>query len=217
MSNAAPVSISTAVIDADDTRRARLLGLVAENPEFHLIGEARTTRAAILSLSRLQPELLIAVSDAQEPNQSSDPMMLLQAMTHSTVVLVGDHGPARIAELAITVFSLALPEVDSALPGLLQHISQQRIESSNRIAARILARARASRTIAYATMPSPRQMEVLQHLLEGQSHRAIANGLGISQATVDRHVADLFVKLNVASREQAIARASELGWLCPSG
>ena len=210
------MSISTAVIDADDTRRAHLLDLVTANPEFHLIGEARTTRAAVLSLTRLQPELLVAVTDAQEPNRSSDPLMLLQAMTHSTVVLVGDHGLPTMGELAITVFALALPELDSALPGLLQRISQQRIESSNRIAARILARARASRTIAHATMPSPRQMEVLQHLSEGQSHRAVANALGISQATVDRHVADLFVKLNAASREQAIARASELGWLCPS-
>ena len=210
------MSISAAVVDADDTRRAHLLELVAANPEFHLIGEARTTRAAILSLSRLQPELLIAVSDAQEPNQSTDPVMLLQAMTPSTLVLVGDDGPLTMRELAIIVFALPLPEVDSALPGLLHRISQQRIESSNRIAARILARARASRTIAHATMPSPRQMDVLQHLSKGQSHRAIANALGISQATVDRHVADLFVKLNVASRQQAIARASQLGWLCPS-
>jgi len=211
------MSISTAVIDADDTRRADLLHLVAANREFHLIGEARTTRAAILSLSRLQPELLIAVIDGQKPSHSSDPMTLLQAMTHSTVVLVGDHGPPTMGELAITVFALALPELDSTLPGLLQHIAQQRIESSNRIAARILARTRASRTIPHATMPSPRQIEVLQHLSEGESHRAIASVLGISQATVDRHVADLFVKLHVASREQAIARALELGWLCQSG
>src|SRR5215203_1760757 len=115
MSNAARMSISAAVIDADDTRRAHLLDLVAANPKFHLISEARTTRAAILSMSRLQPELLIAVSDAQEPNHSSDPIMLLQAMMPSTVVLVGEHGPLTMRELSIIVFALPLPEVDSAL------------------------------------------------------------------------------------------------------
>jgi DNA-binding CsgD family transcriptional regulator len=56
-------------------------------------------------------------------------------------------------------------------------------------------------------------MEVLQHLQAGQSHRDIARAMGISQSTVDRHVADLYVKLHVRSREQAIARAAELAWL----
>jgi LuxR family transcriptional regulator, maltose regulon positive regulatory protein len=61
--------------------------------------------------------------------------------------------------------------------------------------------------------PSPRQMEILYYLAAGQSHRAIGDTLGISQATVDRHVANLYINLRVSSRQQAIDRARELGWL----
>ena len=61
--------------------------------------------------------------------------------------------------------------------------------------------------------PSPRQLEILRHLKDGHSHRSIGERLGISQATVDRHVANLYIKMGVSSRQQAVKRASELGWL----
>jgi ATP/maltotriose-dependent transcriptional regulator MalT len=61
--------------------------------------------------------------------------------------------------------------------------------------------------------PSPREMEVLSHLAAGRSHRAIGEILGISQTTVDRHVANLYIKLSVSSCQQAVERARELNWL----
>jgi ATP/maltotriose-dependent transcriptional regulator MalT len=64
-----------------------------------------------------------------------------------------------------------------------------------------------------APRPSPRQLEILHHLVAGRSHRSTGEILGISQTTVDRHVANLYIKLHVSSRQQAIERARELGWL----
>jgi DNA-binding NarL/FixJ family response regulator len=61
--------------------------------------------------------------------------------------------------------------------------------------------------------PSPRQLEILRHLQEGRSHRSIGETLGISQATVDRHVANLYIKMGVSSRQEAIHQAGVLGWL----
>ena len=60
---------------------------------------------------------------------------------------------------------------------------------------------------------SPRQLEILLQLTSGRTHRNIAERLGISRATVDRHVADIYIKLRVSSRARALARARELGWL----
>lgn len=58
---------------------------------------------------------------------------------------------------------------------------------------------------------SARELEVLRLLAGGKSNRAIATELGISERTVDRHVSNLYTKLDVSSRAAATAFAYEHG------
>jgi LuxR family transcriptional regulator, maltose regulon positive regulatory protein len=60
---------------------------------------------------------------------------------------------------------------------------------------------------------SARELEVLQLLAGGAPNRAIAEELVVTLDTVKRHVSNLFNKLGVANRTQAVARARELGLL----
>jgi DNA-binding CsgD family transcriptional regulator len=56
-----------------------------------------------------------------------------------------------------------------------------------------------------------RELEVLQHLAAGQRNRTIASALNISENTVKFHVRNLFRKLDVGSRTEAIALAHSHG------
>ena len=56
---------------------------------------------------------------------------------------------------------------------------------------------------------SPRELEILRGLAAGKSNRAIADELVISERTVDRHVSNIFAKLDVSSRAAATAYAYE--------
>ena len=56
---------------------------------------------------------------------------------------------------------------------------------------------------------SAREAEVLHLLAAGKTNRAIAAELGISERTVDRHVSNIFTKLDVSSRSAATAYAYE--------
>jgi DNA-binding CsgD family transcriptional regulator len=58
---------------------------------------------------------------------------------------------------------------------------------------------------------SPRELEVLRHLAGGRTNRDIAEELGISERTVDRHVSNLYTKLDVSTRAAATAWAFEHG------
>lgn len=60
---------------------------------------------------------------------------------------------------------------------------------------------------------TPREREVLALLAEGLSDKQIARRLGVAPATVKRHNANLYGKLEVSSRTQALARARELALL----
>jgi DNA-binding NarL/FixJ family response regulator len=56
-----------------------------------------------------------------------------------------------------------------------------------------------------------REDEVLELIARGQSNAEIARRLEISDKTVRNHVANVFNKLRVADRSQAIVRAREAG------
>ena len=58
---------------------------------------------------------------------------------------------------------------------------------------------------------SPRELEVLEELIHGRSNKEIARALDMTEHTVKYHLKNLFAKLKVERRGQAIARARELG------
>lgn len=58
---------------------------------------------------------------------------------------------------------------------------------------------------------SPREMEILHHLTEGQSNKRIALDLGISDGTVKLHVKSILKKLGLHSRVEAAVLAVREG------
>ncbi|MFN8532479.1 MAG: alpha/beta fold hydrolase [Dehalococcoidia bacterium] len=70
---------------------------------------------------------------------------------------------------------------------------------------------RASSGEGLAHTLSPRELEVLRLLAEGLQNRDIASRLGVSPATVRRHLANTFIKLDVSTRAGAAAFAFRHG------
>ena len=60
---------------------------------------------------------------------------------------------------------------------------------------------------------SERELEILQLIAEGLKNREISDRLYLSQNTVKAHNRNIFSKLGVNSRTQAVARARALGIL----
>jgi LuxR family maltose regulon positive regulatory protein len=60
---------------------------------------------------------------------------------------------------------------------------------------------------------SERELEVLRLIADGLSNAEIAEKLVIAQGTVKRHINNIYGKLGVGSRTQAVAKAREMGLL----
>lgn len=60
-----------------------------------------------------------------------------------------------------------------------------------------------------------REIEVLTLVARGYTNKAIGVQLGISDRTVQGHLAHIFAKLQASSRTEAVMRAVSLGWLPP--
>jgi DNA-binding NarL/FixJ family response regulator len=59
-------------------------------------------------------------------------------------------------------------------------------------------------------------LQVLRLVATGRTNRSIGGALQLSEKTVARHVANIFLKLDVSSRAAATAYAFEHGLIFPS-
>jgi DNA-binding NarL/FixJ family response regulator len=70
---------------------------------------------------------------------------------------------------------------------------------------------RARETAKALSTLTPREREVLGLVAEGKSTRQVATRLGLSIRTVETHISNLYQKLGVQTRVQAVYRAHDLG------
>jgi DNA-binding response OmpR family regulator len=64
--------------------------------------------------------------------------------------------------------------------------------------------------------PNPltsREMEVLRLLAAGKTYKQVATALALSQSTVRNHLHNVYHKLNVVDRAQAVIVSRERGWI----
>src|SRR4051812_31704683 len=108
---------------------------------------------------------------------------------------------------------------------LLKGADEEEILHAVRAVARgeaIFGAALATRIAAYFAAPPPsppdtfptltaRELEVLTLVAQGMSNTAIASRLFLSHKTVRNHVSNIFAKLQVADRAEAIIRARRVG------
>ena len=70
-----------------------------------------------------------------------------------------------------------------------------------------------SKTDGLVEAMTSRELEVLQLIAAGDSNRTIADNLVITVSAVKKHTGNIFGKMGVNSRTQAVARARQLGLL----
>ena len=58
-----------------------------------------------------------------------------------------------------------------------------------------------------------RELQVLRLVAKGCTNKAVARELSLSEKTVDRHVSNIFAKIEVTSRAAATAFAYEHHWI----
>lgn len=76
-----------------------------------------------------------------------------------------------------------------------------------------LARARRRTSVLETLVLTSRELEVLRLIAAGRGNREIAQALSLSFHTVKNHVQNIFKKLDVTRRMEAVERARRQGWL----
>jgi DNA-binding NarL/FixJ family response regulator len=139
------------------------------------------------------PEVMVLILTAYD----DDPYVfaLLQAGASGYVLKT-----ASSQELVQAVRAVAVGE--SALdPGVAQKVVQQ------------LARGRPPGGEHLVEALTERELQILELVAKGMTNKGIGQQLGISDRTVQGHLANIYGKLNVSSRTEAVTEALKQGWI----
>lgn len=205
------------IVLADDHPLFRdgLRALLASISDAHLVGEAATGVEAVEQALELQPDVVVMDLHMPELNGIEATRHIVSASPHVGVLVL------TMAEDDDAVFAAMRA---GALGYLVKGSSQDEIAHAIRAVAAgeaVFGPAIARRLIEYFSSPSGsprafpeltrREREVLELIAQGESNAAIARRLTISQKTVRNHVSNIFTKLHVVDRAQAIVKARKAG------
>ncbi len=82
---------------------------------------------------------------------------------------------------------------------------------STEVARRVLGYFQQQKNDKLSSSLSRRELEVLQALIDGYTYKAIADKLFVSTNTVSFHLRNIYAKLHVRSRAEAVAKAIKAG------
>jgi DNA-binding NarL/FixJ family response regulator len=207
------------VLIADDHPifRNGIRALLASVPDFEIAGEAATGEEAITEAAALQPDVVLM--DLQMPGIGGveATRQILFASPHIRVLIVTmfeDDYSVFTAMRAGARGYIVKGASSSDMLRAIRAVASGEAIFSPAIAVRLMHFFSAPRpAIPAQTFPelTDREREILDLIAQGASNAEIANKLVLSPKTVRNHVSNIFSKLQVADRAQAIIRGREAG------
>jgi DNA-binding NarL/FixJ family response regulator len=210
---------SLRILIADDHPlfRKGMRTLLTATADTEVIGEATTGREVIELAAALQPDVILM--DLQMPGVNG---------IEATRQILQDSPNIRI--LVVTLFEDDASVFTALRAGARGYILKDAKEDEILRAIRavgsgeaIFSPAIATRLMEFFATPRPsaskeifptltdREREILQLIARGSTNHDIARQLGLSVKTVNNYVSNIFSKLQVTDRAQAIIRARDAG------
>ena len=207
------------VLIADDHPlfRKGMRALLTATPGTEVVGEATTGQEAIELAAALQPDVILM--DLQMPG--------INGIEATRQIL---HTSPNIRILVVTLFEDDASIFTALRAGARGYILKDAQEEEMLRAIRavgsgeaIFSPAIATRLMDFFAAPQPavpkeifptlteREREILQMIARGRTNNDIAKELALSSKTVGNYVSNIFSKLQVADRAQAIIRARDAG------
>jgi DNA-binding NarL/FixJ family response regulator len=200
------------IVIADDHPivRSGLLGLLASQSDFEVVGEASNGREAVDVVLRTRPDVVLTdlrmpeldgVGAIREMCAAQPSLKVLVLTTYDT-----DADILRAVEAGATGYLLKETPREE-LFGAIRATALGKSVLSPSVASRLVGRARDPGEKSL----SAREIEVLMLVARGTSNKLIARELEIGETTVKTHLLHIFAKLGVDDRTAAVTTAVERG------
>jgi DNA-binding NarL/FixJ family response regulator len=212
---------SIRVVLADDHAVVRkgIHDFLEEAGDIQVVAEATTGTEAVTATLEQQPD--VTVLDIQMPEMSGvEAARQIKAQAPEVQVLVltaYDDDPYIFAMLQAGASGYVLKNASSEeLVRAVRAVARGESALDPTVTAKVMSQLAGGKppgAQAVVEGLTERELDVLRLAAKGHTNRAIGHELGISDRTVQGHLANIFGKLGVSTRTEAVLLAVKQGWI----
>ncbi|MFD9941975.1 response regulator [Nonomuraea sp. NPDC050547] len=207
--------ISVGIVDDHALFREGLREILEAGGDIGIVGEAGDSAGAVAMVGATKPDVLLL--DVEIPgDEVTETVGKVRRISPETQIIILSmyDGPQLLTRL------LAAGIRGYLLKSVHRHELIAAVKSVHEDPSRVvLAVSRHSLAHVESAPPSgglsEKELEVLQLAAQALSNAQIARRLGLAEATVKRHMRNIFVKLNAVSRIDAVNKAVAASLLAP--
>lgn len=209
-------SIRVAVVDDHQLFRDGVVEILATLPEVEVVAQGGSSADAVRIAADVRPDVILLdldMPDTRTTRRSEATQRILDVSPSTCIIILTMHDEAHLVrELLLAgaggylLKSAGRDELLSAVKAAANNADSGTVNLS-----RGAALALSSQTPRHTSLLTERELEVLQLVAGGGSNRDIARDLHVAEATVKRHLATIFTKLDATSRISAVNAARRLG------
>lgn len=210
--------ISVALVDANNLFRQGLKALFTDE-DFRITNEASSLQAAIQMMSESDAPQLVIVDPAGMGEVTEVVTALKSARPQGRVVLLTMGMDVGILGAAIQAGADGILMKDMSVDALAQSLRLVTMGEKvfpSQLAALLISGKVNGHADLGSTVPhkglSQREVQIVRYLINGDSNKAIANHLNITEATIKVHLKSLLRKISASNRTQAAIWALNNGF-----
>ncbi len=203
------------VLLADDHAMFRqgIREMLSTDEGIEVVGEAGDGREAVVLVEKLTPDVVLL--DVEMPVMGAKQAMerMLENSPFPKVIIVTMYDDPRLVRELIGLGAVAYLVKSATMEELHTAVYTAANSPTGPGAVIMVAPPKAFRNPAEAEGLSERELEVLLMVARGMSNHQIAISLHLSEATVKRHLANIYPRIGVSSRGEAVRKALSKKWI----
>ena len=202
------------IVLADDHELFReLMRLVLDRLlDLEVVGAGADGGEAVALTERLRPDILLLDDDMPDIDGLGVTLAVRAAVPRTRIVILTGWTDQRRAELLLRMGVDGYLSKATSMGRFIDALRQ--VHRGERVFdPPVSGNGHGDAWTASPHDPTPRELDVLRLVADGQRNREIATSLCISEHTVEFHLGNMLAKLQASSRLQLVKLARDAGWL----
>ncbi len=215
--NAQQPNIRVLVVDDHEVVRKGICSVISESEDFTVVGQADTGAAAIALAIQLHPDIVLLDVFLGTMNGLDIAQQVLRACpeTHITIFtgMIDDEQLLRAMRIGVHGYLQKSAPLSELLPALHAIHKGERVLGPAHAVTQVLnefSRLNKEQERTHSGLNEV-EIELMQLAAEGCSNKEIATRKFWSEVTVKRKMQDIYRKLHVTDRAQAVAQSMRMG------